>query len=374
MKKKLIQIALAVLCVLTVSLAAAGCTGGNRGKKYDYLVTFNYNVGTLQESPVEERYLGVKENSLIPLKPGDTNFPGTNIQGYYAASWHLPQTNADGTLKIGDDNRVLLGAAWDFATQRVEKDITLYAELKPYSRLIIKGGDNDVELRSENFTSGSAPRPDVLQPTKQGSTFYEYFEDEQCTIPFAWPYNFDEEVKIVYAKFIEGDWTMVRTAEEFNGALDAAEKKAIYLCNTIDFTGVEWKPNRAFGLEINGNGFAVQNIACNFDFSRASSRMLALFGSLNGANVHDITFENVTFRARIVNEQSRAYAVAAFATAMNEDTALSNVKITGSCTVTKNNVIYADPEICKVCVNEATLDPALFAGIDVTEFSVIQPE
>lgn len=374
MKKKLIQIALAVLCALTLSLAFVGCTGGNRGKKYDYLVTFNYNVGTLQESAVEDRYLGVKENSLIPIKPGDADFAGATIQGYYVASWHLPQTNSDGSLKMGEDERVLLGAAWDFPTQRVDKNITLYADLKPYSRLTIKGGDADVELRSENFTSGFAPRPDVLQPTKSGYTFFEYYEDEACTQPFTWPYNFDGENKTIYAKFIEGDWTLVRTAEEFNGALDAAEKKAIYLCNEIDFTGVEWKPNRAFGLEINGNGHAVKNIAFSFDFSRNSSRTLALFGSLNGANVHDITFENVSVNVKIINEQTRAYAVAPFATVMNEQTALSKVKITGALTVTKNSVMYTDPAVYRVCTNEENLDSSLLAGVDAAEFTVTLPE
>lgn len=373
MKKKLIQIALAVLCALTLSLAFVGCTGGNRGKKYDYLVTFNYNVGTLQESAVEDRYLGVKENSLIPIKPGDADFAGATIQGYYVASWHLPQTNSDGSLKKGEDERVLLGAAWDFPTQRVDKNITLYADLKPYSRLTIKGGDADVELRSENFTSGFAPRPDVLQPTKSGYTFFEYYEDEDYTQPFSWPYHFDGENKTIYAKFIEGDWTLVRTAEEFNGALDAAAKKAIYLCNEIDFTGVAWKPNRAFGLEINGNGHAVKNIEIQFELDRNNS-MLALFGSLNGANVHDISFENVVMSANVKINSQVAYWVAPFATTMNADTVLKDVTLSGSLTVTKDRSNYEDPEVYRVCTNEEYLDSSLFTGIDVTGFTVTLPE
>ncbi len=373
MKKKLIQIVLAFLCALTLSIAVAGCTGGNRGKQYDYLVTFDYNVGTLQ-SGVENRYLGVKENSLIPIKPGDSGFAGATIQGYYVARWCLPQTNADGTLKKGEDDRVLLSAAWDFKTQRVEKDMTLYAELKPNSRLIIKGGDTDVELKSENFMGQPAPRPDVLQPTKSGHTFFEYYEDESCTVPFVWPYAFEEENKTIYAKFIEGDWTVVRTAEEFNGAIDATEKKPIYLSADLDFTDVAWKPNRAFGLEINGNGHTVRNIGCSFDFSKNSSRTLALFGSLNGAKIHDIVFENVSLRARIINEQTREYAIAPLATLVNEQTQLQNIRVSGTLTVTKNTENFADPAIYHVCTNEGSFDPSLFAGVDVTGFSVTLPE
>lgn len=374
MKKKLIQIVLAFLCALTLSIAVAGCTGGNRGKQYDYLVTFDYNVGTLQ-SGVENRYLGVKENSLIPIKPGDSGFAGATIQGYYVARWCLPQTNADGTLKKGEDGRVLLSAAWDFKTQRVEKDMTLYAELKPNSRLIIKGGDTDVELKSENFMGQPAPRPDVLEPTKSGHTFFEYYEDESCTVPFVWPYAFEEENKTIYAKFIEGDWTVVRTAEEFNGALDATEKKPIYLSADLDFTDVAWKPNRAFGLEINGNGHTVRNIDIRFEFNRNSqNQMLALFGSMNGANVHDIAFENVVMSANVRIDSASDYWAAPLATVMNADTVLNNVTISGSLTITKAQPMYKDPKVCKVCTNEEYLDSSLFAGVDVTGFTVTLPE
>ena len=39
----------------------------------------------------------------------------------------------------------------------------------------------------------------------------KYFEDEACTVPFEFPYVYTAGEKVIYAKFIEGAWSIVKT-------------------------------------------------------------------------------------------------------------------------------------------------------------------
>ena len=342
MKKILIKIALAA-CALAGAFAAAGCRSGERKGDYDYLVTFNYNVGSLQEGAVEDCYLGVKENSLVVLQPGaDARFPGRTVEGYYVGGWYLPATDASGNALVNEaDGRVVWGEEWDFASDRVTKDLTLYAKLLPNSKLIIKGGDEDKTFDGSRY-DGEMNKPDstltALLPRKEGYTFIDYYEDEAFTKKFEWPYVFEEAEKIVYAKFVQGDWAPVTTANEFVSAV-SDNKKPIYLDNDIDFTGVAWVPGD-FNFELNGNGHAVKNITYSRDGNRNGSNAspFALFNSVFDANIHDITFENamLTFNVTMALNAGN-FRAAPFATNANDKTVIANVKMTGSFTVTKRS-------------------------------------
>lgn len=370
------KIALLALCVFLLAATFAGCKGGLGGKKYDYLVTFDYNVGNLQEDGVENCYLGVKENSLVVLQPGDSNFPGKTVQGYYVDGWHLPQTDAEGKAVVNDDGRVALGEEWNFEENRVTASITLYADLQPYRKLIVVGGDE--EKVYDNSIYGdliNKPSVDSLKPRKEGYTFVDYYVDELCTIKFEWPYRFDEQEKTIYASFVEGDWQVVTTAAEFRAAYVANEN--IYLNDNIDFTGEEWEVSRniRYRSELRGNDYEISNILLEREGNRASENAFALFGSIGGANIHDVHFTNVTLSFyAATNNGVGQYDVAPFAISANAETKIANVSVTGSLTVDKNNdsdAKLAAINVYAACTNEESLNASLFAGLDLSGFRVI---
>ena len=55
-------------------------------------------------------------------------------------------------------------------------------------------------------------------------------------IPFRSTYG--EEDKTIYAKFLQGDWNLVETPDQFNSAL--RDEKNIYLRSDLDYTDVKW--------------------------------------------------------------------------------------------------------------------------------------
>lgn len=371
MKKKLVKIALALLCALTLSLAIGGCTNGTGGKKYDYLVTFNYNAGNILSTEVKEKYLGVKENSLVVMQPGvDADFRGETVQGYFVEGWYSPQTDGEGNPVVDEaSGRVLLDKKWDFDTDRVTKDVTLYANLQPNKKLVVVGGDRELTFDSSIYGVNMA-RPEQRVPSKIGYTFLDYYLDEQCTQPFSWPYTFEEQEKTIYAKFLEGDWTLVSTAEEFYSAV-SADSKPIYVLDNLDFTGVTWAKNRIFEFEINGNGKTLSNITCSDVSDKDNDGMFALFGYIAGANIHDITFENVTlsFQAKWYSSNPNGFSVAPFAALISAETILRNVVLTGSFTVSNEEAVHVI-NLSEKCGNQAEFDAEKVAGVDVSGLTV----
>ena len=121
---------IALLCALAsiCCFALCSCGEGESVKKYDYLVTFDYNTGKT-ESNCKNQYLGVLEGSLVGIQPGDNeNFRKGEVPGYYLEGWYIAKTDADGNvIKNEETGRAVLDTKWDFASMRVNGNMTLYA-------------------------------------------------------------------------------------------------------------------------------------------------------------------------------------------------------------------------------------------------------
>ena len=84
-----------VACIMCLLLASCGKT---EAKQYDCLVTFDYNVGTI-EANYKNQYLGVKKGSLVGLKPGDrSDFEEATIRGYYLEAWYTAKRDEAGNV------------------------------------------------------------------------------------------------------------------------------------------------------------------------------------------------------------------------------------------------------------------------------------
>lgn len=321
-----------VACIMCLLLASCGKT---EAKQYDCLVTFDYNVGTI-EANYKNQYLGVKKGSLVGLKPGDrSDFEEATIRGYYLEAWYTAKTDEAGNVvKDATTGRVEPGEKWDFETMTVESDLTLYANLIRVAEMKYVDVDVYVEnpeaegavlsVKSDRPGTRRAKPSSVLAPKKSGYTLLEYYKDAECTEVFEWPYIVTTEDVTVYVKFIEGDWAIVRTAKELISAI--VGQKNIYLVNDIDFAGTDWARND-YNAEFNGNGHTVRNIS----YKRVCTKNVkdsGLFGTLkSGANIHDVIFENVKleFKVALGDHKSGFIAYAA-----EQGAKLTNVTISGT--------------------------------------------
>ena len=316
-------------------------------QKYDHLVTFDYNVGDKYKADNKltdrdlQLFLGVADNSLVGLKPGDRNdFATMSFSGYYCDNkWYLPKLDSDGNIVKDDNGIVALGEEWDFETMRVTENITLYANLvqKVEMKFVDSATGEVVKTISDGEPGKTRSKPSSRQqPSKTDHTLYEYYVDKECTQVFGWPYTFGEEDVTVYVKFIPGRWTIVRTAQEFASALVGGGD--IYVDADLDFNGVNWSTLEKLNVTINGNGHTISNISINHTFNRNNLAYCALFGSLGEkANVYDLKFSNVSITAEVT--LSGEYKLAMFACGAVEGARVSNVSVSGTITCDNKNFL-----------------------------------
>lgn len=325
-KRLFVKIATAVMA-LTCLLGLCACRDKDGQKPYEHLVTFNYNVGELEVN-CEEQYLGVHDDSLIGIQPGYSDaFRLQEIKGYFNEGWYLAETDENGEPVKEANGRVKLGKKWDFEKDKVSSDIVLYANLLQRVKLIISGGDTEKVFEGVPGDVRKEPMS-ALAPQKTGATFYGYFEDEACSVPFQFPYTFETSDKTIYAKFIEGSWSIVNTASEFINAYSGGGN--IYVDEDIDFSGTAWVYGLDYNSEIKGNGHVLKNITCTFEATQNTKTGFGLFGTLRkDAKISDLTIENatVTYKCtyKIVGMKAALFAYGAEAGAQ-----LINVKITGT--------------------------------------------
>ena len=362
MKNRFYKIIVTILTLIVASSFFVACNDGEDAKKYDHLVTFNYNVGNLGDG-FESQYLGVKDGSIVAIKPGYSDaYKEAALKGYYIEGWYTAKVDDNGNVIVGIDGRVELDKKWDFESDTVSGDITLYANFVQKATLIITGGDKDVVF--DGLAGKSERVPDMIdQPKKAGYTFLGYYTDETYEEEFVWPYVYQEgETKYVYARFIEGVWSIVSTPEQFTAALSA--KKNIYLTADLDFTGKKWASGISYNGEIAGNGNKITGVNVKLEASRLTEYS-ALFGELKAtAYLHDLTIENVSVSFTDGGFKSPFYKVSMLATKIEAGARLTNVTVSG---VVTQGSLEADSavEYYKVSANDqgATMTGCNFESI-----------
>ncbi len=367
MKNRFFKILVTMLTLIVASSFFVACDDEGTEKKYDYLVTFDYNVGNLGEG-FESQYLGVKNGSVVAIKPGYSDaYKEAALKGYYIEGWYTAKTDSEGKVMVGDDGRVVFDKKWDFERDTVSSDITLYANFVQKATLIITGGDKDVVY---NGLAGKSEKiPDLIdQPKKAGYTFLGYYTDETYEEEFAWPYVYQEgETKYVYARFIEGVWDIVSTPEQFTAALSA--KKNIYLTADLDFTGKKWASGITYNGEIAGNGHTITGVSVKIEAVRTSQQYAGLFGALgSSAYLHDLTIENVQVSFTDGGFMSPFYKVSMLSTKLEEGSRLTNVTVSG--VLTQGSLVpNSAVEYYKVTSNDqgATLTDCNFEGITIPQ-------
>lgn len=211
--------------------------------------------------------------------------------GYYLDGWYYSAENGVYSGRV------------DFSGLRAGENFTIYAKWAPYqiySVVYFEDGAEETELlrldvmEGEHFIKADNP------VSREGYTFINYYSDPQFNEVWDDGYSHaggGNAVKI-YTKWIEGQYTLVSTADGFNRAVGN-----IYLMNDIDFTGVAWRVVSFSGkLEgnVDGNGRrpAIKNVTVPvLEYSKGTAYH-GLFMSIDNAEIRNIDFVNINITVR----------------------------------------------------------------------------
>lgn len=340
-----------LLCCLVGIMLLATLVACDKYKPahYDYLVTFNYNLGDKISGNAPDVYLGVldpdKKGSLIGIRPGynSTSFSEAAISGYYLENWYLPLLDENNELQYDADKKVILAdEPFDFATQKIFGDITLYAKLAPSPRMRFidaHTGEFVSEIDGKKPGERRSKPSSSLAPKKVSNgkvyTFKgKYYADAELTEEFQFPYTFKTENIDVYCEFIEGDWALVSTVREFNSAIGNGAN--IYLMNDIDFEGQTFN-SQNYNAELCGNGYALKNISIAYTGRNNLTRFnngarVGIFPVLMGRSyVHDVVIENAIVEVETNSDYSGILGscVSFFAAEARDGARIENVTMSG---------------------------------------------
>ncbi len=373
MKKKTKSKLILLLVCLASFFLLGGCT---IRKSFDELVaennlvakvTYYANGGTFDSTSVTEKDLYYQEGAKA-LNIGVTSTKKTSVErnNYIFAGWYYAVLDDEGNpVKEGENYK--LGEAVDFTISMANGDhwkivAKWQAEVALRVQLVFEGtGEIPVAVGADekplNYKNGDIvqtrqydTKDEVVNPGDgkapfkvkgKGYTFVEYYTDAACTQLVNWPIEKvenQETDKIIYAKYIAGDWTVVRTpsnvSDMFSGFNSGAK---YYLVKDIDVTGrrVNCVPDADFNCEIQGNGFAIKNLKVIKENLKASDKTVSLFGNITkDAKIENLKLENLDIQYTVATGSISAYF--AF-TSIEADATINNVRLSGSMRIGKSS-------------------------------------
>lgn len=347
-KKTSVKLIICLLALLALAAVLVGCNPLEGPADYDHLVTFNYNLGNLQGN-APNQHLGVFDGSLVIIRPGYSNkFDLGIVSGHYVDDWYLPELDANGNVQTDENGFVKLGSKWNFKTQRVYEDVTLYAKLKRKTQIRFINTESGTQVEGDKGKMEFVPGEYAFKPSSgsapsmAGYTFLgKYYTTREANEEFDWGNGvlIGEQDIDVYVSFLEGEWEFVSTAEGFKTAV--LSNRNIYLEADINFADFIYETQfwslGEYNGEIAGNGYTLSNInrpklvASKGDSDSGKNYFAALFGVLGeNAYIHDVTFENVNVEFEVNSSYGRVEAyVGLLAGIAKEGARFNNVTISG---------------------------------------------
>lgn len=367
-KKTKFRLAAGLLILLGATLIAAGCRVGQPTHeevqdKYGIRssVTYFSNGGSFNESggSLRRKYIEYQENAPV-INVGVDEVSGLSIQrsGYVFDGWYYAELDENGEpiviteepLEVESSDRevefpirIPAGEKWYICAHWM-KDVELEIRLVSDSPISVQQEDAEGQMQTVTYETG-----DVIRTQSFGtqsyidvssnapiasidSTFLRLYSDEVCETPFSGriekPQN--GENAVLYAKYIEGIWTIVRTPSEVSSMLGntVLSSNKYYIDADIDCASVSFGNHAAFNCTIAGNGHTISNLT--FTASNINSNnTVSPFGTFGArASVTGLTLKNINVEYKL-RPNVTAVELYAFAEGANDAAILEDVVIDG---------------------------------------------
>ncbi len=359
--KRFLLLALSLLCLVLI-FVLCGCSSSQQDLDGMHIVEFQLNGGLLDKGStlVEDKISHAYEPDSLVIDIANYENYSLDKTGFVFEGWYSDEA---------------LTNKWDFSTDRVTGDCTLYAKWEKaivysYSVILINQDKTETVLGTYTVKEGAAFSDNTKKYTTKvlqeeyNKTCIGLYSDAELTDDSLWDADYrhpggevDTDIP-VYIKAIEGVWTIVENADDLKAV--AGKDKNIYLANDIDYQGEELY-FRDYNSTFNGNGFTISNVKIKLQKKDAPNREYSLFNVLGkDSKIYDVAFENVKFEIDAYPGQS--IAASALAQEAEAGFEISNVTVTGSYTVT---------ERAEAVLDTAKLNQALFDSTYQTAENVI---
>lgn len=323
-------ISLLVLLLLSFSLLV-GCS--NNSARDGYCVTFHLNGALYQQTEEIRYYYPAKEGGTLILAPNDIISTETDKivkEGYYIEGWYLSD-------EFKPDEK------WDFSTDRLTADgLDLYANWKldaVYKFAVVSNIDNEI-LGEYTVDEGETFSDYLGYANVDGYTFLEFVDESGNIInedEYVHPGGDVDTTINIYANFLEGNYTVVKTVYDLTDAI--RNETNIYLYNDIDCDGRTISFGDFNGRVLLGNGHTISNFAYDDNLSTAVDKVknISLFTNVSDAVIQDVKFINGEISYSNFR-QVEEINILPLAVSINNST-ISNIQITYSLEVRGNEAI-----------------------------------
>ncbi len=356
MKKTLKSKLLVILMVLASLFVFAGCKVTQTLDEFrdannlPAQVTYYSNGGLFENNTTQKDIYYESGNKAADI--GNVKFNSGSISisrdDYEFVGWYYVELDENGEPVKDANGEIILGEAVDFSKPLQENEhwtvaaawtalskvkVQLVCEegatLSVSDTLSYKNGD---VIKEYSFTSTGIVQSTTNAPIKvveNAYSFVEFYADEACTTKVEWPIQKGEEDIFIYAKYIEGNWKMLKEADDVKDMLGdtSLSSNRYYLVNDIDCSVLTRaiSPTLKFNCELQGNGHTISNLKVEKTRLSNASKT-SIFGELGEtAVIENVTFDNVTVRYETMpNAFVETYLVC---TAINVNAKINNVTI-----------------------------------------------
>lgn len=322
MKRKVLVIALIMVALASLLVAC------NSSTNYDGMTKIVYELegGSYMncDLPVLQYYDFKAGSSNLIYDPTVLSQETVTREGYKFLGWYKTKTV--------NGNDVTYSDKWNFESDKVGTEgITLYAgwELKvkySYNVCYVDDNGNKVVLGTYNVKAGEEFNDRTKYANRRsGYTAYVhqngtmlnggYYLDSDFKTPvegYKHPGGEESLAIDVYAKYIKGEYTIVRSASD----LMSAKSSSIYLDADIDMGGKTLSFDVYTKRTFEGNGHTVSNFKLaynlsdtrpNFENGSQNAVYVCLFGEIVNSTIQNVNFTGV--QLVIEGEYSKAQYV-----------------------------------------------------------------
>ncbi|MBQ2768895.1 MAG: hypothetical protein IJF44_02840 [Clostridia bacterium] len=410
MRKKLKNAWILLLTALAALLVLAGCSFGVslESLKEDYnltaQVTYYANGEFAKFAPNNEKEKDIYYSSNSPVFEITEESGKIQIgyEKYLFDGWYHIATDDDGKLiesgeyeyegevfklyqlgeKVDFSKRIQEGEHWKIAAKwkrdiKVQVQFVYEADAERefavdssaitdkenplFGKTSIKTGET---LFFEEFDNYSKVTEKYLEGSMKKIKFSEadpctalaYYTDPACTQLLegdieALPNQ--EEDTVIYAKFIEGKWSVVKTSDDVKSMMtNLYSGERYYLFNDIDYTGAALKPSN-FGAELQGNGHTIRGL--KFVVAQENTTY-SIFRDIRAtAIMENVSFEDVSLDINMHTQSTSHYFVC---NSIADGAVVNNVSVQGKMT------IAVTLEETKIENMKDGFDKALFGGFE----------
>ena len=378
------------LCITACLFSACGKNMSQEEIKnaegFIHCITYDANGG-FYGSNIYKTYALVKENSLapapgyvdvktqasiaLPTRPNyelldfsynesSTDVELKNQQAIKSTCWYVAQTDENGNVVLDENGNPVLKSdkPWNFATDRVNSDITLVPLWQEVYKFIVcvsdvdkEGKPTEVVLRTYKVKPGDTiaeklynkengefiDRADYIKISNMSYTLIDFYMDKELTNDFSFDLvhpgsreidqtvedektgeTITQKVKTndvkIYAKYLHGKFELLTQKKVSSKPLHLSENSKWYLLEDIDLMQynfitqsnekTQWDALSKFNGEIYGNGYSLSNFTVTTNAMKPVGAYTAhsVFGEIHG-KIKDITFKNCE-----LNVEASAYA------------------------------------------------------------------